>query len=113
MLPGEDEYLVATVDESCGLGPVLVPLVKPALKRLAYATVTAMDTGVGPLRVFVPLDLGITCLGESPRAAPRAMPPCPCRRRLRKRPLTISTFSCDIALLQQPHGFEGLGPAAK
>ena len=64
MLTGSHQYVVATVDESFRLGAVLVPLVEPSLEGFAHAVVTAVDTGIGPLRVFVPLDLGIAGLGD-------------------------------------------------
>jgi hypothetical protein len=59
MFAGNQQHVVAAVDESFRLGAVLVPLVEPSLKRFAHAVVTAVDMGIGPLRVFVPLDLGI------------------------------------------------------
>lgn len=60
MFPSNHEYIVATVDESIRLGAVFIPLVEPLLPRFAHAVVPAVDAGIGPLRVFVPLDLGIT-----------------------------------------------------
>src|SRR3954452_9756182 len=64
MFPGDRRHGVATVDESFRLGAILVPPVEPSLERCAHAVVTAVDTAIGALRVFVPLDLGITGLGD-------------------------------------------------
>src|SRR5262249_28172018 len=63
-LPSNYQYVVATGDESPRLAAVLVPLVEPLLERLAHAIVTAVDTSIGPLWVFVPLDLGIAHLRD-------------------------------------------------
>jgi hypothetical protein len=64
MLVGDDEDILAAIDEPLDLKSVLAPLLEPAFPRVAHCFVSVMDAPVGTLRVLNPFDVRCTGLGD-------------------------------------------------
>src|SRR6185437_13485033 len=58
VLVSNHEHVVAAVDESLGLAPVLIPMLEPSFKGLLHTFVPVIDAAIGALRVLDPFDVG-------------------------------------------------------